>query len=219
MNNISARFYPYCTYSDSLVLQDKVREKVRTTPHVFIMGFEYGALITLGRSAEKDQEVFDESLPVFKTDRGGKATLHSQGQLVVYPILDLKEHHIGVQQFVHLVLKSSQEALLHFGVRSDLDLCNAGLYVEGQKIAFVGLRITEGVSKHGVSINVKNDINLFKKIRVCGQNSPQLTSIKEILDEPVPSLEQVFYFWVECFKRNLYESQLRSLGAVGSAFP
>jgi len=129
-----------------------------------------------------------------KTDRGGELTWHGPGQIFIYPVIDLKKRRIGVRQFTSMGLKAISRALGVFGVRCDVSLNPAGVWVQcvekPKKIASVGLRIVRGVSSHGFSVNVNCDLQPFSLFSPCGLNSSQITNLAEVCPEVV-CLKQV----------------------------
>lgn len=137
-----------------------------------VIGLEHPAVLTLGQRAIAGAEIISMDIPVVRSSRGGLATIHSEGQLVIYPILNLRELKLGVKDYVYLLLKITRELLAGLGVTSSIDEKAVGLYTATGKIAFCGIQVKNGVSQHGISLNVRNDLNLFSAIRACGiQNS------------------------------------------------
>lgn len=132
-----------------------------------IMGLEHPLIITLGRRADMNS-VLCPHIPVTQATRGGLATLHSEGQLVIYPIINLKEQKLGVKKFVEKLLFITQKTFSDFDVKTSIDDQRIGLYTDQGKIAFCGLEIKEGISQHGLSININNDLSLFENIVSCG---------------------------------------------------
>ena len=126
--------------------------------------------------------------------RGGQATLHAPGQLVIYPIVSLSLLNLKMKDFIVLLESITQDVLIDLGIPCERLEKYAGLSTERGKIAFFGIHISEGVSQHGLSINVNNDLNLFSSIKSCG-----------VLNRPHDRLsnhgskitsEQLFNLWV-----------------------
>lgn len=141
-----------------------------------LLGFEFDPVITLGLRGKRDSDIlFTErdlmirGIDLIRADRGGEATLHSPGQLVVYPVVDLREIGIGVREFVRVLEDSIKKTLKSYGIDSRSDESESGVFTESGKIAFVGLRVRQGIVTHGLSINVGNDLELFRGIRSCGR--------------------------------------------------
>lgn len=197
--------------------QNKIRnEKSKDSPEEtkrksqtgnYIIGLEHPSVITLGIRGNSKEDVFfpfnSSQIPVVQVDRGGQATLHSPGQLVIYPILDLKELSWSVKDFIQDLLLTTQDLFSHLGVKTNLQLNDqTGLYTENGKIAFCGLRVKNGISFHGISINIKNDLSLFQCIRSCGVREAQLTSLEKELGDN-PELEVIFQMWFKLYKERI----------------
>lgn len=143
-----------------------------------ILGLEHSSIITLGLRGNIDQDIKKSSpLPIVSTDRGGQATLHSPGQLVIYPILPFQREGIGPREYVALLLQRTAETLQKMGVAAFPREDQAGVYTKNGKIAFCGLRLDQGISRHGLSINVHNELDLFEFIRPCGNSQEKIVSI------------------------------------------
>lgn len=180
-------------YSLAFNEQQGFYAQVKSHPQeIYVLGVEHPTVITLGVRGKEDADVLRESqsiqqndqIKIVKTDRGGQATLHSPGQLVIYPILDLRAHHLSVKKFIEMLFICTQKVLQSYGVDSRIQLdCETGLYTENGKITFCGIRIKEGVSYHGISININNDLSLFKVIRPCGVTAAKIDLLANYLIE------------------------------------
>lgn len=174
----------------------------------FIIGLEHPAVITLGYRAEIDKEIYAEinNMPIERISRGGLATIHSEGQLVVYPVLNLRELNLGVREYVLLLLETTQELLKSLGVESIVDEEAIGLYTEYGKIAFCGIQIKNGISQHGLSLNVRNNLSLFSTIRACGLDGQSFDSLSH--HGVNLTLSELYAKWVEIFKIKINWSSL-----------
>ena len=105
--------------------------------------------------------------------RGGEATLHTPGQLIIYPVLYLPAFSLKVKDFISTLEIITQKLLKDFGIVTNKEGSYAGLYTQRGKISFFGIHISHGVSQHGLAINVHNDLNLFQSIRSCGEPNRQ----------------------------------------------
>lgn len=162
------------SYSEGLKEQEFIWQKSRFESHPgTILGLEHPFVVTLGRRLAKSHS--SENLPIFHTDRGGEATLHSEGQLVIYPVVKIKGQ-LEVREWVSLLLRVTQKTLQQIGIESTCQQ-GSGLWTSKGKIAFLGLRIKEGISLHGLSINIANDLSLFKKIIPCGVQNASMDSV------------------------------------------
>ena len=167
------------------------------------LGFEVTEpVITLGLRADESHVLFNSSqlkenkLSILKLKRGGEATLHAPGQLVIYPVLSLPRLGLKVKDFIVMLEEITQSVLKDFGIETKKEGNYAGLYTERGKICFFGIHISRGVSQHGVSINVNNDLNLFRSIKSCGEQDRQHDSLSLY---PCFSLskEELFLKWCE----------------------
>jgi lipoyl(octanoyl) transferase len=135
---------------------------------ISIMGLEHPAVITLGRRMKSTDFFATSDIPVVQSTRGGLATIHSEGQLIIYPIMNLRSQGLGVKELVCKLLETTQATMNDYSIESFIDDKNVGLYTKNGKIAFCGLEIKEGISQHGISINISNDLGLFSEIVSCG---------------------------------------------------
>lgn len=171
-----------------------------------IWGLEFDPVITLGLRAKADLDVRpsrSRNLKIVQTDRGGQATLHSPGQLVIFPMIDLKVHKIGVQAFVEALFRVTEASLKRHDIECRSQTSDPGVYTKKGKIAFCGLKIDSGVVRHGISINISNDLSLFDSLVPCGNPSLSIDRLVDHLPlKPLSSfsLESFFQEWVECFQ-------------------
>jgi lipoyl(octanoyl) transferase len=136
---------------------------------------EHPPVYTLGQAGKPEHWLTDNGIPLVKTDRGGQITYHGPGQVVVYPLLDLKRRHLGVREFVGRLEQAVIDLLAEHGVTARRLDGAPGVYVDRggtarypAKIAALGLRITRGRSYHGLSLNVDMDLAPFSAINPCG---------------------------------------------------
>ena len=202
-------------YQKGLDLQQQSFDLVKANGRPVLIGCEHYPVITLGRRAEAVNEFLSTSedfrkqgLEVFETDRGGQATIHSPGQLVIYPIVPLRDYDISVRDFVRCLEVSTVKWLELLRVSATLTE-EAGVYTDVGKIAFVGIRVENGISRHGVSINVHNNLDLFSVIRSCGLAGRALDSLETrgIYVE----LKEAFDQWTAVFISELIGLRERSL--------
>ncbi|MGZ3690400.1 MAG: lipoyl(octanoyl) transferase LipB [Pseudobdellovibrio sp.] len=197
-------------YEDALIKQDEYHQLARQNPNtLYILGLEHPQVLTLGYRADESAEIFAANrVPVVKTQRGGLATIHSEGQLIIYPIMNLRHLQVGVRDFVLSILNCTQSLLSIYGVQAQAEERAVGLYTQKGKIAFCGIQIKNGISLHGLSLNVSNDLSLFSNIMACGVHNQKLDSM--VLHGVHEELEVLFSKWVELiavgesyFKRSL----------------
>jgi len=195
-------------YQTGLARQHEKLEAVqagdRKTVHV--LGMEHQTVITLGRRASLATDVeqrSDAGIPVLAVERGGQATLHSPGQVVIYPVLHLPTWGLGVREWTAVLLDVTAQTLLEFGVTvvpADPNL-GVGLWTDHGKIAFLGLRVVRGFSTHGLAINVNNDLGLAQAIRSCGVAGARWDKVERVC--PGSTAVQFFAVWARIFESHL----------------
>nr|VFK48499.1 MAG: lipoyl(octanoyl) transferase [Candidatus Kentron sp. TC]VFK64190.1 MAG: lipoyl(octanoyl) transferase [Candidatus Kentron sp. TC] len=141
---------------------------------------EHPPVFTLGRASRPEHLKNPQAIPVIHADRGGQVTYHGPGQLVVYVLLDLNRRGIGVRRLVEVleraVIALASEAGIHAAVKREAP----GVYVEGQKLAALGLRVRKGCCYHGLSLNVKMDLEPFARIDPCGYPGLGVTQLHDL---------------------------------------
>lgn len=141
---------------------------------------EHPPVFTQGLNG-KPQHIHDPGpIPVVPVDRGGQVTYHGPGQLVAYLLLDLKRLGLGVRGIVTHIEEAIIQLLADYGIQAVSRPDAPGVYVEGNKIAALGLRIKRGCSYHGLSLNVDMDLSPFKRINPCGYADLAVTQLKDL---------------------------------------
>lgn len=166
-------------YGECLALQLRVRDAlIAGRGEDTILVVEHPPVATLGRRGESSH-VFDPTLPVFAIDRGGKATYHGPGQLVIYPIVHLGEGNRDVRAWVQHLEGFVVDLLAAFGVatRAKLDLPGVWTIQTDKKIASIGIAVQHWVSTHGIAVNVDVDLREFERIDPCGLGAAVMTSL------------------------------------------
>ena len=138
---------------------------------------EHPPVFTLGTAADKANVLNPGDIPVIQTDRGGEVTFHGPGQLVIYFLLDIKEKKLGPKALVANLQNLIQNILKNYSIESSFIEGAPGVYVEDKKIASIGLRISNGRSYHGISLNVNMDLAPFSLINPCGYEGLEVTQI------------------------------------------
>jgi lipoyl(octanoyl) transferase len=141
---------------------------------------EHPPVFTLGMNAKPEHVLDAGPIPVVKIDRGGEVTYHGPGQLVVYPLLNLRRHPLGVRELVVALENAIIDYLAGFGIEAAGRREAPGVYVQGRKLASVGLRIRRGASYHGLSLNVALDLSPFERINVCGHRGLQVVQLADL---------------------------------------
>ena len=198
-----------CTYPESFAIQEECLQKVLNFGSTKILGCEYDRVLTLGKRVPMEQLQNDFRLKQFSihsTDRGGLITLHNRGQLVIYPLLSLREMALGVRDYLRVLCRTTEFFLRqHYGIESHWKFDHPdGLFVGNQKIAFIGIRVDRGISKHGISLNICNDTSEFGLFTACGQEGLSVTNIQTLCPQTaMGDLKLIFHRWCEEFHRQL----------------
>jgi lipoyl(octanoyl) transferase len=167
-------------YGECLALQRQLRdERIAGRGEDTVLLVEHPPVATLGRRGVP-ADVFDPTLPIFSIERGGKATYHAPGQLVVYPIVHLGEGNRDVRAWVQCVEGLAIAALRHFGIAAHVRTDSPGVWTDatGRKIASIGVAIQHWVSFHGLALNVTLDPKEFERIDPCGLGASVMTSMQ-----------------------------------------
>jgi lipoate-protein ligase B len=175
-------------YERCLVLQQTLQEKriQGVIPDVLLL-LQHFPVFTLGRFRGIDHLIVpQEALPqkgitIFHTNRGGGITYHGPGQLVVYPVLNLKENHIGVREYIwkleDVVLKSLQD----YGIKGKRVYGYTGVWIGNKKVCSIGIHVSHQVTTHGFALNINTDLEYFNYINPCGLPGEVMTSISEMM--------------------------------------
>lgn len=141
---------------------------------------EHPPVYTLGLAGKEEHLLCATDIPVVKIDRGGQVTYHGPGQLVAYLLVDFKRMGIGVRELVTRIENAVIDLMAEFGVSANGDRDAPGVYVDGAKIAALGLRIKNGAVYHGLSLNVDMDLTPFNWINPCGYANLKVTQMKDV---------------------------------------
>ncbi|WP_445618923.1 lipoyl(octanoyl) transferase LipB [Kushneria sp. Sum13] len=145
---------------------------------------EHFPVFTQGRAGKPEHLLSSSDIPLVQSDRGGQVTYHGPGQLIMYPLIDVKRRRIGVRAMVNAlenaVIRVLGEHGIHAGSKSDAP----GVYVDGAKIASLGLRIRRGSSFHGIAFNIDMDLSPFGHINPCGYAGLRMTQLRDLLSQP-----------------------------------
>src|ERR1700727_275482 len=136
-------------------------------------------VFTLGLNASREHVLAPGDIPVVQIDRGGQVTYHGPGQLLIYPLLDLRRRGLGVHQLVLALENSIISYAAQLGVSAGGSREAPGVYVAGAKLASIGLRIRRGASYHGLALNVSLDLEPFERINVCGYRGLAVTRLAD----------------------------------------
>ncbi len=138
---------------------------------------EHDPVFTLGQAGRAEHVLAAGDIPVVRTNRGGQVTYHGPGQIVAYPLIDLRRRRLGVREFVHRIEQAIIDTLGTWDIPAERRPGAPGVYVRGAKIGALGLRVRHGCSFHGLALNVALDPEPFGRINPCGLQGLQVTSV------------------------------------------
>jgi len=148
---------------------EEMLELVKSKPQNHVVWYlEHPPVFTLGISEKEIEENLDSNPPIFKTDRGGKITYHGLGQTVFYFILNLKKTSFKPSEVTKTILTYTSNVLSELKLDHKINVDDPGIYVEGEKLASIGMRIKNHFSYHGISINYDTNLKEFNSINPCG---------------------------------------------------
>lgn len=160
-------------------MQDFTDKRDASTPDE-IWFTEHPPVFTMGLNASKDHLLAPGDIPVVQIDRGGQVTFHGPGQLMIYPLIDLRRGGLGIRTLVSALEQSVVDLVAEFDVAAAARADAPGVYVEANKLASVGLRIRRGASFHGMALNVDIDLEPFTRINPCGYAELQMTDLHRL---------------------------------------
>lgn len=177
-------------YADAYELQQRTAASVRDGGDATLILLEHPPTYTLGARGDAANILASASrlralgAEVVRTDRGGDVTFHGPGQIVGYPIVDLRALQIGVSDYVCGLEAMLIEVLGRFGIAGERSARNRGVWVDGAKIAAIGVRVSRGVTTHGFALNVNTDLSWFEHIVPCGLPDVRVTSMEAVTRAP-----------------------------------
>lgn len=146
---------------------------------------EHEPVFTQGRAGKPEHLLTPGDIPVVASDRGGQVTYHGPGQVVLYPLLDVRRRGLGVRELVTLLEHAVIDLLATHGVDAQARADAPGVYVGARKIASLGLRIRRGCSFHGVALNIDMDLSPFARINPCGYAGLAMTQLRDQVSGPL----------------------------------
>src|SRR4030043_2477849 len=188
-----------------------------------LLFLEHPHVITLGRRGNRSHllvspEVLEEmKVPLFHVERGGDVTYHGPGQIVVYPILDLKKYGYRLIRYIDQLEEVVLCVLKDFGIKGKRDPLNRGVWVDGEKIASVGVAIKRWVSFHGFSLNYETNLKYFELINPCGLEGKKMTTMAKILGTEISReqlVERIGFHFKQIFERDWKEKDLSEITSV-----
>lgn len=188
-------------YESALVQQEELRQlRAEGLIPDTVLLLQHPHVYTVGRfRGEEDIIALPENIPVARTNRGGSITYHGPGQLVGYPILDLRANGLGVREYIWKLEEVIIRLLRGFGIEAERHIkYPGGVWTVGRKICSIGINVGRHVTTHGFALNTNNDLKYFACIRPCGMEGAMMTSMAELLGRKVP-FEVVVNSWIRLF--------------------
>jgi len=152
---------------------------------------EHAPVFTIGRTGDIENLLVDKEelerngISVLRVDRGGDITCHAPGQLVAYPVLDLKKRGRDLHRYMRDLEEIGIQVLMRFGIAANRQEGKTGIWAERKKIASVGIAASDWVTYHGISININNDLRYFSMINPCGMNAISAISLQALLGNEI----------------------------------
>jgi len=150
---------------------------------------EHPPVFTQGQAGKAEHLLAPGDIPVIQVDRGGQVTYHGPGQIVAYPLIDISRSNIGVRALVKGIEQVVIDVLKSYGVDAQLLEGAPGVYIDGVKIASLGLRIRRGKSFHGLAFNINMDLEPFQRINPCGFKGLQVTKLSAFAEVSMGEVE------------------------------
>jgi lipoyl(octanoyl) transferase len=190
-------------YEKALLLQNRLAEArgKGEIPDTLLL-LQHPPVVTMGKSGKtrnvlSPQALESKNIKVIFTDRGGDVTYHGPGQLVLYPILNLRAYHLSVPGYVWNLEETAIRLLASYGIAAERIEKLRGVWVGQEKIAALGVHLSRWISKHGLALNVSTDLDPFTLINPCGTGR-RATSMAAILGRSVP-MEEIEEKMIRCF--------------------
>ncbi|MEP6388571.1 MAG: lipoyl(octanoyl) transferase LipB [Halioglobus sp.] len=152
---------------------------------------QHPRVFTQGQAGKAEHVLAPGDIPVIQVDRGGQVTYHGPGQWVMYWLIDLRRRNLGVRKLVDTIEQTLVAVLAQYGIDSAPEPAAPGVYVDGSKIASLGLRVRKGCSYHGLSLNVDMDLEPFSRINPCGYEGLRVTSMAQCLGDAPLDIDAV----------------------------
>ncbi len=178
-----------------------------------IWSLEHEPVFTQGQAGKAEHVLAAGEIPVLQSNRGGQVTYHGPGQLVVYPLLNIRRLGLGPREMVHGLEQALIDLLAHWNLRGQRRAGAPGIYIAERKIASIGLRISRGCSYHGLALNVAMDLEPFSRINPCGYQGLRMTQLADF--EIQAELGAVNRLLLTQLQNKLGLAEIRDLAAAG----
>ncbi len=203
-------------YSITLSLQRELQKRVSSnTQHKgFLLLVEHKPVVTIGRFGKANNILISQDqmkrrgIEVWKIERGGDVTFHGPGQLVGYPIINLRRFKLGVKSYVHMLEDTLIGVLKGFGIDGGRISEHPGVWVGKEKVAAIGVFVKDSITMHGFALNVNTDLSYFSLIVPCGISNMGVTSMNKILRRET-KLNDVASHFAEEFGKRLQTAMVR----------
>tara|TARA_Y100001970_G_C14245829_1_gene868129 strand:+ start:2257 stop:2967 length:711 start_codon:yes stop_codon:yes gene_type:complete len=172
-------------------MQDERKKIVLNQSSESINFVEHSSTLTLGTNAEVKNVLINDiqrealNIELVHVDRGGDVTCHNEGQLVVYPMLNLRKRNLKPVEYVRMLENALINILKKYNISGVQKPGKPGIWVENNKIASIGISIKRGITSHGIALNINNDLSIFEYINTCGMEDLEVTSMKKILNKNI----------------------------------
>lgn len=191
---------PYAPVFDAMKSYTDTRDET-TRDEIWLV--EHDPVFTQGQAGKAEHVLMPGDIPVVQVDRGGQVTYHGPGQIVAYPMVDLRRQGLGVRQLVSAIEQSIVETLSPYGIEAAPRADAPGVYVEGDKIASLGLRVRKGKSYHGLAFNIDMDLSPFLRINPCGYAGLRMVQMKDLVQGEMPGYQVVEELLLDRMAANL----------------
>jgi len=180
-------------YDDAMaIMKDCHQKRCNNLISDTILVLEHNPVITKGRRLHGqkvpfESDILGHGIQIKDADRGGLLTYHGPGQIVIYFIVKFSDHFAGISDMIQFIEQSLLCYLERFKLNGRLIQEHPGIWIGSQKIASIGLRVSKGVTSHGISFNVSNDLSVYRLFDPCGMSGDTMTNLKKILKDKMPT--------------------------------
>ena len=185
------------------LLEKRLENVINKSEKELIWFLEHNEIYTAGTSSNTN-DIIDKTIKVIKTSRGGKITHHSHGQLICYFAIDLSKRNKDIRKFIISIENSIIETFSEFNIYTKSDRKNIGIWVnhdnESKKIGAIGIRVKKRVTKHGLAVNISNNLDLFSQFTPCGIKGCEVSSLEAITGNTI-SLGEISHKFIS-FSQN-----------------
>ncbi len=153
------------------------KAKKTTKDEIWIL--EHYSTYVLGKTQKQIKKKYIKNIPVYKSDRGGKITYHGPGQKIFYILLNIKKKNIYIKQLINIIHNTIIKTLKTYNINAYTKKKSPGIYIKKHKVCFIGIKIKNGYSMHGFSINISTNLKYFNYINPCGNKKIKITNLNK----------------------------------------